>query len=193
MVELENDWKYSVFNPRMLICVFTGFVSGLPLLLLMHMVPAWLTDGGISLTQIALFSLIGIPYTWKFVWAPFMDRFVPPFLGRRRGWMLVTQLALFVAIGTMGSFDPSESLSQIAVLAVTVAFLSASQDITLDAYRREILPDEELGLGNSIHVTAYRIAILVPGSLGLILADHYPWSVVFWVVAGFMFVGKSVV
>ncbi len=189
MAGLSSDWRDSVFNSRMLICVFTGFVSGLPLLLLMHMVPAWLTDGGISLTQIALFSLIGIPYTWKFIWSPLMDRYVPPFLGRRRGWMLVTQLALFVAIGAMGSFDPSESLPLIAGLALIVAFLSASQDIALDAYRREILPDEELGLGNSIHVTAYRVAILVPGSLGLILADHYPWSAVFWFVGAFMFLG----
>jgi PAT family beta-lactamase induction signal transducer AmpG len=186
---VTEDMRAAIFNPRMLICVFTGFVSGLPLLLLLHMVPAWLTDGGVSLTEIALFSLMGLPYAWKFLWAPFMDRYVPPFLGRRRGWMLVTQVGLFLAIGMMGSLDPRQSLYAIAVFALIVAFLGASQDVALDAYRREILPDHELGLGNAVHVNAYRLAILVPGSLGLVLADSYPWAVVFWVVAAFMFVG----
>ncbi len=173
----------------MLTCVFTGFSSGLPLYILFQLVPAWLMEGGVSLTEIGLFALVGIPYTWKFLWAPFMDRYIPPFLGRRRGWMFACQVALLVSIGTLGMFEPAQSIEVIAWLAVAVAFFSASQDVVLDAYRREILPDVELGLGSAIHVQAYRIASLVPGSLALILADSLPWSSVFWIVSGFMLVG----
>ena len=182
-------WRQAVFNRRILICVFTGFSSGMPLYLLYQLVPAWLRDGGVSLADIGLFALVGIPYTWKFAWAPFMDRYVPPFLGRRRGWMLVTQFALLLFIGILGWFEPQQSLAYIAAIACAVAFFSASQDVVLDGYRREILPDEELGLGNSVHVTAYRISSLIPGSLALVLADHLPWGSVFWIVAVFMLVG----
>jgi MFS transporter, PAT family, beta-lactamase induction signal transducer AmpG len=181
--------RQAIFNRRMLICVFTGFASGMPLYVLFQLVPAWLRDGGVSLTEIGLFALVGIPYTWKFAWAPLMDRWVPPFLGRRRGWMLVCQLALLLSIGALGMFQPAQSTWLIAWLAVAVAFFSASQDVALDAYRREILPDEELGLGNAIHVQAYRISSLVPGSLALILADILPWSTVFWITGAFMAAG----
>ncbi|NCF20654.1 MAG: MFS transporter, partial [Haliea sp.] len=153
------------------------------------LVPAWLHDEGVSLAEIGLFALVGIPYTWKFLWAPLMDRWIPPFLGRRRGWMLIFQLALLVSIGALGMLQPSKATWVIAWLAAAVAFFSASQDIALDAYRREILPDVELGLGNSIHVQAYRISSLVPGSLSLILADILPWGAVFWITAAFMLVG----
>ncbi|MEP5766288.1 MAG: AmpG family muropeptide MFS transporter [Halieaceae bacterium] len=175
----------------MLICIFTGFASGMPLFVLLQLVPAWLSDKGVSLTDIGLFALVGIPYTWKFLWAPLMDRYVPPFLGRRRGWMLVTQLALLFSIGGLGWLQPEFSLGSVALLAFIVAFFSASQDIVLDAYRREILPDQELGLGNSIHVQAYRVSGLIPGSLSLILADHLPWASVFWITGGFMLVGLA--
>lgn len=174
---------------RMLICVATGLASGMPLYLLLQLVPAWLRDQGVSLTEIGLFALVGIPYAWKFVWAPFMDRWVPPFLGRRRGWMVVCQLCLIVAIAALGSFDPASATWTIAALAAGVAFFSASQDVAIDAFRREILPDRELGLGNAIHVQAYRISSLVPGSLSLILADQLPWHLVFWITALFMLVG----
>lgn len=179
----------AVFNRRMLACIFTGLASGMPLYVLFQLVPAWLSDGGVSLVEIGLFSLIGLPYTIKFLWAPFLDRFVPPFLGRRRGWMLITQIFLLFSIGSMGMFDPEKSTRLIAALALAVAFFSASQDVVLDAYRREILSDDELGLGSSLHVQAYRISSLVPGSLSLILADILPWSSVFWITAGFMLVG----
>ena len=161
----------------------------MPYYVLIQLVPAWLREGGVSLTTIGLFSLVGIPYTWKFLWAPMMDRYVPPFLGRRRGWMLVTQIALLLFIGLLGIVEPARSTSVVAVLALAVAFFSASQDVVLDAYRREILADAELGIGNAIHVQAYRISSLIPGSLSLIMADHLPWSTVFWITAGFMFVG----
>ncbi|MEM6579950.1 MAG: AmpG family muropeptide MFS transporter [Pseudomonadota bacterium] len=184
-----TDWKAAVLNRRMLICVFTGLASGMPLYVLFQLVPAWLKEGGVSLTEIGLFALVGIPYAWKFVWAPLMDRWIPPFLGRRRGWMLICQVALILSIGVLGAFQPAQSTWVIAWLAVAVAFFSASQDIAIDAYRREILPDEELGLGNAIHVQAYRISSLVPGALSLVLADILPWSSVFWITAAFMSVG----
>jgi PAT family beta-lactamase induction signal transducer AmpG len=183
------SWRAAILNQRMLTCIFTGFASGMPLYVLFQLVPVWLREGGVSLAEIGLFSLIGIPYTWKFLWAPLMDRYVPPFLGRRRGWMLVTQIALVLSIGVLGIFEPADSTWLVAWLAVAVAFFSASQDVVLDAYRREILADEELGMGNAIHVQAYRISSLVPGSLALILADMLPWSSVFWITAGFMSVG----
>ena len=191
MVNEPTSWRDSVLNRRMLICVFTGFASGMPLYVLFQLVPAWLREGGVSLAEIGLFALVGIPYTWKFVWAPLMDRWVPPFLGRRRGWMIMFQLALLLSIGVLGAYQPEKDIAVIAWIAFAVAFFSASQDVALDAYRREILPDKELGLGNSIHVQAYRISSLVPGSLSLILADSLLWSSVFWITAGFMAIGVA--
>jgi PAT family beta-lactamase induction signal transducer AmpG len=184
----SSGWRSAVFNRRMLICVFTGLASGMPLYVLLQLVPAWLRDQGVSLAEIGLFALVGIPYVWKFLWAPLMDRWIPPLLGRRRGWMFLCQLALIASIGVLGAFDPQQSTWVIAWLAFGVAFFSASQDVALDAFRREILPDRELGLGNAIHVQAYRISSLIPGSLSLILADILPWSTVFWITAAFMLV-----
>lgn len=181
-------WK-SVFNRRMLICIFTGFTSGLPLYILISLIPAWLRTEDVDLSTIGLFAVIQFPYTWKFVWSPFMDRYVPPFLGRRRGWLLITQVFLLIVIVAFGMFDPHQSIWIIASLSATVAFFSASQDIVIDAYRRELLPDIELGLGNSIHINAYRISGLIPGSLSLILADHLPWDTVFQITGLFMLVG----
>ena len=173
----------------MLICVFTGFASGLPLYFLLNLVPAWLRTEGVDLKAIGLFALIQLPYTWKFVWSPVLDRFRLPWLGRRRGWMAATQLALVATLAGFALFNPALDLPQIAALAACVAFCSASQDIVLDAYRRELLTDAELGLGNSIHINAYRLASLIPGSLSLILADYLPWSTVFGITALFMLPG----
>jgi PAT family beta-lactamase induction signal transducer AmpG len=180
------DWPS--FARKMSICVFTGFTSGLPLFLLLHLVPAWLTREGVDLETIGAFALAQIPFTWKFLWAPLLDRYVPP-LGRRRGWMLITQIGLLFCIGSLGGFNPKEHILLIFVLAVLLSFLSATQDIALDAFRREILAEEELGMGTAIHVNAYRIAGLVPGSLSLILADLLPWGQVFWITALFMIPG----
>src|SRR5512145_3147833 len=157
-------WLAALLTRKMLICIFTGFSSGLPLYLLLNLLPAWMRSEGVDLKTIGLFALIQFPYTWKFLWSPFLDRYAVPLLGRRRGWMLLTQLGL-------------------------LAILSATQDIALDAYRRELLNDAELGLGNAIHVNAYRIAGLVPGSLSLILADYLPWDMVFIITALFMLPG----
>ena len=173
----------------MLICVATGFSSGLPLYLLLNLLPAWLRSEQVDLKQIGLFALIQLPYTWKFLWSPLMDRYGLPVLGRRRGWMLLTQILLLLSIPAFGLFHPARDLWSIAWVSVAVAFFSASQDIVLDAYRREILPDAELGLGNAVHVNAYRISSLVPGALSLILADLLPWDTVFALTALFMVPG----
>ncbi len=185
----QRNWKEILFSRKMLTCIFIGFSSGMPLYVLIQLVPAWLRSNGVDLATIGLFAVVSLPYTWKFLWSPLMDRFALPFLGRRRGWALITQIGLFLAIGSMGQFDPSQSLKMIVVLVFIISLFSASQDIVLDAYRRELLADDELGTGTSFFVNAYRLASLVPGSLALILADSVPWSVSFWVTACFMGVG----
>ena len=185
----RESFREAILNRRMLICVFTGFTSGLPLYVLIQLVPAWLRVEHVSLAEIGLLTLVQTPYTWKFLWSPVMDLYTLPFLGRRRGWMLVTQAALLISMAMMGVIEPALSIWTVAYLSLAVAFFSASQDIVLDAYRRELLPDAELGLGNAIHVQTYRLAGLIPGSLALILADHLPWDTVFVVVALFMCVG----
>ena len=185
----RRNWREILFNRRMVVCVFIGFSSGMPLYVLLQLVPAWLRSSEVDLATIGLFSLVSLPYTWKFLWSPLMDRFRPPFLGRRRGWALMTQLALIACIGMLGQYDPAESLRAIVVLVFLVSLFSASQDIVIDAYRRELLADDELGTGNSFFINAYRLSSLVPGSLALILSDHLPWSTVYWVTGGCMLLG----
>ncbi len=182
-------WLQALLTRRMLICVATGFTSGLPLYLLLNLVPAWLFTEGVSLREIGAMTLIQLPYTWKFLWSPLLDRYALPGFGRRRGWMLLTQTGLLFTIVAIGMLAPRQDLTQIILLALLLTVLSATQDIAIDAFRREILSDAELGLGNSVHVNAYRIAGLVPGSLSLILADHLPWSAVFGITALFMLPG----
>ncbi len=182
-------WLAPLLTRRMAICVVTGFSSGLPLFLLLNLLPAWLKTEGIGLKEIGFFALVQFPYTWKFLWSPLVDRYALPLLGRRRGWMLVTQLLLGVAIAAFGLTSPKEALSMVVVIAAAVALLSATQDIVLDAYRRELLLDAELGLGNAVHVNAYKVAGLIPGSLSLWLADRLPWGEVFLVTALFMIPG----
>jgi PAT family beta-lactamase induction signal transducer AmpG len=181
-------WQ-QLFTRRMLICVFTGFTSGLPLYLLLNLVPAWLRTEHIDLKVIGAFALIQFPYTWKFLWAPLLDRYAVPVLGRRRGWMLMMQGALLVVITALGGFSPQKDLMMIVFFTTLLALLSATLDIALDAYRRELLFDNELGLGNAVHVNAYRVSGLIPGSLALILADHLPWDMVFMITALFMLPG----
>ncbi len=190
--EAHPGWR-AFLNTRMLICVFLGFTSGLPLFTLVYLVQAWLRSEGVDLKEIGLFALIQFPYTWKFVWAPLMDRYLPRLPGwrpgRRRGWMLVTQILVAGAIASLGILSPRDSIWTVAALTALVAFFGASQDIVIDAYRRELLRDTEQGLGNAVHVNAYKIAALVPGSLALILSDHLPWATVFAVTAAFMLPG----
>ncbi len=182
-------WLAALLTRKMLICIFTGFSSGLPLYLLLNLLPAWLRSEGVDLKTIGFFALIQFPYTWKFLWAPLLDRFSLPRFGRRRGWMLLTQIGLLVTIGSLGGLNPKENIWPILWLATLLSLLSATQDIAVDAFRREILSDNELGLGNAVHVNAYRIAGLIPGSLSLILADRLPWNEVFWITGAFMLPG----
>lgn len=185
------DWKKLFLTRRMLICVFTGFSSGLPLYLLLNLVPAWLKTEGLSLKLIGAFALIQFPYTWKFLWSPLLDRYALPLLGRRRSWMLLTQVLLVGAIAGLGQIAPATQVGLVLLLTAVIAFLSATQDIVLDAFRRELLPEIELGLGNAIHVNAYKVAGLVPGSISLILADHLSWGWVFAITALFMLPGVA--
>lgn len=180
---------HSYLNRRMLICVFLGFSSGLPLFILLSLMQAWLAKSGLNVKALGLFALVMFPYTWKFLWSPLMDRFSFGWLGRRRGWMALTQGLLFLGIGLLGMLDPLTQVPLIAAAASAIAFLSASQDIVIDAYRREILPDNEQGLGGAIHVNAYKVAGMVPGALSLILADLMAWQPVFWITAAFMLPG----
>jgi PAT family beta-lactamase induction signal transducer AmpG len=186
---LKAGWR-SYLNARILAVLFLGFSSGLPLYTLLYLSQAWLAKSGLGLKELGLFAAVTFPYTFKFLWAPFMDRYTLP-LGRRRGWMALTQLALFLCIGGMGMLDPRQQLPMVAVFVAAVAFLSASQDVVIDAYRREILSDREQGLGAAVIVNAYKASGLVPSAIGLVLADTLPWQTVFWIVAAFMLPGLA--
>jgi len=173
----------------MLIIVLMGFMSGLPLLLTGSTLQAWMKDEQVDLTMIGIFSIVGLPYTLKFLWSPMMDRYVPLGLGRRRSWMLITQATLVASIAALGLTQPSQAPWTVAVVAVLVTFCSASQDIVLDAYRRELLPDNELGLGSSLYINGYRLAMLVSGAGALLLADQMPWQYVYYTMAAVMALG----
>jgi MFS transporter, PAT family, beta-lactamase induction signal transducer AmpG len=177
------------FNRKMLLMLVLGFTSGMPLALTGSTLSAWLVTESIDLQTIGLYSLVGLPYALKFFWAPLMDRYVPTFLGRRRGWMIVTQMALIVSICTMGFFNPASMPVLIAAIAVAVAFFSASQDIVLDAYRTEYLKPEERGAGSGMWIMGYRIAILVSGAAALVLSDHISWKAVYAIMGAIMFIG----
>jgi MFS transporter, PAT family, beta-lactamase induction signal transducer AmpG len=185
----EDSLRRRILNRRIVICAFTGFASGLPFFFLIQLVPGWLRSEGVDLKQIGLLALVQLPYVWKFVWSPLLDRYRILPLGRRRGWMLATQVGLLVSMVVVGHWQPTAELQTIMWAAVIVAFFSATQDIVLDAYRRELLPDSELGLGNAVHIQAYRIAGLIPGSLAFVLADHLAWETVITIVALFMLIG----
>lgn len=173
----------------MLVTFVMGFACGLPLLLTITVLQAWMQDEGVDLAVIGLMALVGLPYTLKFFWAPFLDRFTLPFLGRRRGWLLVAQVALIFSIAGLGFTDPGEKPWMVAVAAFIVTFFSASQDIVVDAYRREDLVDEELGLGSSLYVNGYRVGMLLASGGGLILADSLPFSFVYLIMAACLLPG----
>lgn len=175
----EKSLLVQIFSKRMGICLVTGFASGMPLFVLINLLSAYLRKEGLDLKVIGAFSLMMVPYTWKFLWAPFVDRYQIFRLGRRKDWIILSQIVLIGAIAAMGWFSPKENIGIIAGLAILVAFASATQDIVLDAYRREFLPDVELGLGNAVFVNAYRVAGLIPGGVSLIMADYVSWQTVF--------------
>jgi len=180
-------WR-DLFTKKMLICVFTGFTSGLPFFIIISLLPAWLMNSGLELKAIALFSFIQLPYVLKFLWAPLFDGYSFS-IGRRRGWLIIFQVLLLASISMAGLLDPKSQIMTVAIISIAIAFFSASQDAVIDAYRRELLLDNELGLGTAIHVNGYRIAGLIPGSLALILADIFAWDLVFFITGLFMIPG----
>jgi MFS transporter, PAT family, beta-lactamase induction signal transducer AmpG len=178
---------------KMVIIALLGFASGLPLYLTSRVLQAWMRVEQIDLATIGLFSLVALPYSLKFLWAPLMDRFVPPFLGRRRGWLIVTQVLLLIAIAAMSLQDPRRGIQLLAVNAMLIAFFSASQDIVSDAYRTDILNDREMGAGASMGVLGYRIALLATGALAFVLADKMPWPTVYLLLSLLLFIGMIAV
>jgi len=179
----------AVFSRKMLVSFIMGFACGLPLLLTISVLQAWMKEEGVDLAVIGMMALVGLPYTVKFIWAPFLDRFTLPFLGRRRGWLLIAQIALILSIAGLGMTSPGKSPWLVAFAAFLVTFFSASQDIVVDAYRREDLTDGELGLGSSLYVNGYRVGMLLASGGGLIMADHMPFSMVYLIMAACMLPG----
>jgi len=176
-------------QPKMAVLLFLGFSSGLPFYLTSKTLQAWMTTAKVDLATIGFFSLVTLPYSLKFVWAPVMDRYIPPFLGRRRGWVLITQVLLLVAIAAMSLHDPRTGLKMLAINAIAIAFFSASQDISLDAYRTDVLRDREMGAGAAVFVMGYRIAMITTGALAFFLADRMPWTMVYVILSMLMLIG----
>jgi MFS transporter, PAT family, beta-lactamase induction signal transducer AmpG len=178
-------------SPRVWLMFALGFSSGLPLYLTRTTLTAWLTTMGLNLKTIGFFSLVGTAYTLKFLWAPLMDRYVPPFLGRRRGWMLITQVMLAVGLLVMAQINPLASPGLMAAVAVAVAFFAASQDISIDAFRTDSLTEEERSFGIATFNVGYRVGMVVAMSLALIIAAKASWRTSYTVMALFMLVGVA--
>ncbi|MFV2005106.1 MAG: AmpG family muropeptide MFS transporter [Gammaproteobacteria bacterium] len=188
----KKSWSQvfaSLFTGRMLLAFVMGFSGGLPLLLTGSLLQAWMVDVDVDLGTIGLFALVGLPYTLKFVWAPLMDRYTPALLGRRRGWLFIWQLCLTASIALLGFSSPSQMLMMTALAALLLSFFSASQDIVIDAYRRESLEDDEQGMGASLYVGGYRTGMLFATGGGLFLADHMPYHWVYSIMAMAMSAG----
>ncbi len=183
------SWWKAIVSPRMAVAFLMGFACGLPLLLTITVLQAWMQQEGVNLAVIGLMALVGLPYTLKFLWAPLLDRYVPPFLGRRRGWLLIVQILLMAAVAALGFSQPRAHPWLTALAALMVTFFSASQDIVVDAYRREDLADRELGLGSALYVNGYRLGMLLASGGGLILADHVSFRTVYLIMAACLGVG----
>lgn len=176
----------------MLVAFLMGFYGGVPLLLTGSVMQAWMKEAGVDLATIGLFALVGLPYTFKFVWAPVFDRFRLPRIGRRRGWLIIAQMLLATAIAALGFVEPAKNPGVLAAIALLVTFFSASQDTLIDAYRRESLADREQGLGASLYVNGYRLGMLVASGGGLILADFISFSQVYLLMAAVVLTGLIV-
>jgi PAT family beta-lactamase induction signal transducer AmpG len=181
--------KEAIVNKRMLNCIFNGFAAGMPIYFLVNLIPAWLRSEEVDLKTIGFFGFVLLPYSFKFLWAPLVDRYTPPFFGRRRGWMLLTQIIIMLSMISFAFLNAKTQIDYVLYAGLAIGIFSATQDIVLDAYRRELLPDNELGLGNSYYANAYRLSAFVPGSLGLILSDMMDWKYVFIIIGLFMFIG----
>lgn len=176
-------------NKRIAVTLLFGFASGLPLPLVTGTLDAWMASEKVDLKLIGIFSLVGLPYTVKYLWAPLLDRYPAPFLNRRTGWIAITQVLLMLTLAVMGYCDPKTNPAMLAVIAFVAAFLSASQDIVIDAYRTEVLERNELGAGAAVVVLGARLALLTSGAVALILSDHLPWSTVYLIMAGLLGIG----
>lgn len=184
---MSNDYLRIFQQPKLALLLILGFASGLPLALTSGTLQAWMTVENVDLKTIGFFSLVGQAYVFKFLWSPIMDRYTPPILGRRRGWLLITQILLLVAIASMGFLNPASHLRWMAALAVIIAFCSASQDIVFDAWKTDVLSAQERGTGAAVSVLGYRLAMLVSGGLALWLADRYlGWQATYWLMAALL-------
>lgn len=188
MSDKKNIIK-EIFSKKMLICLLLGFSSGLPLLLTGGTLKLWLAEAKVDITTIGYFSWVGMMYSLKFIWAPLLDSVALNNLGRRRSWMLFMQIGLAISLFFLGQIDPMTSLTTMALVSVVVAFFSATQDIAIDAFRREYLEENELGLGSTMNMYGYRLAMLVSGGLAVALADHMSWQNVYLVMAILMAFG----
>ena len=178
---------FQVYGNRRVLCLLgMGFSSGLPLALTAGTLQAWMASEKVDLSLIGIFSMVGLPYTVKMLWSPLLDRFALPWLGRRRGWIMVSQMMLAGAILLLGMTSPRSSPGLVAGMALVVAFLSATQDIVVDAYRADVLATQELGAGAATAVVGYRLAMITSGALALILSDHLSWSQVYATMAALM-------
>jgi PAT family beta-lactamase induction signal transducer AmpG len=175
----RGTWAQILASRRVAVAAALGFASGLPLMLTGQVLALWLTDAKIDIKTIALFASVGLPYTFKFAWAPLLDRYAPPFLGRRRGWMLISQVGLVGVIVAMASADPAVNTTVVAALAIAMAALSATQDIAIDAWRADVLRPDERAAGSAAYVLGYRVALLAVGTAGLIVADLTSYRVLF--------------
>jgi MFS transporter, PAT family, beta-lactamase induction signal transducer AmpG len=175
--------RQALGDPRMLAILFMSFASGLPFNLTGFTLQAWLASEGLNIKTIGIFSLVGLPYVFKFLWAPLLDRYLPPLLGRRRGWILIYQACLAVSIGIMGFSSPTKAPYALAAIALIVAFLSASQDIVIDAYRVDTIPASERALAAAAAAFGYRTAAMLAGAVLVVIAAHLGWHLAFFVVA----------
>ena len=176
-------------NKDCIVSLLMGFSAGVPLLMTISILQAWMKESGIDLSTIGLFGLVGIPYSLKFLWAPFLDRFSLPFLGRRRGWLLVSQILIIVTILGISNIDITSQLTGLVMLCLGLTFLSATQDILIDAYRRENVSEKHLPLASSLYIIGYRVAMAIVGSLGFILSDSISFNLVYLCLSGLMMVG----
>lgn len=190
---MANQYLKIFSQKNIAVLLLLGFASGLPLALTSGTLQAWVTSSGFDIKTIGFMTLVGQAYVFKFLWAPLMDRYCPPFLGRRRGWLIITQFCLSGALFTMSFLDPNQHLYWLAALAVAVAFFSASQDIVFDAYKTDILPTKERGIGSAVSVLGYRLAMLVSGGLALLIAGIYSdFQLVYQLMAAFMLLSAIV-
>lgn len=189
---MGNSIAKKIINTKLLAVLLLGFSSGLPIALIGSTLQAWFTQAQVNLVTIGSLSLIGIPYTLKFLWAPLMDHYRLPWLGRRQGWILLMQLGLVLSLICLANMNPTSQASMMGMVGLVVALFSASQDVAIDAYRTDILAVDERGMGASYYVFAYRIAVLVSGALALVLAEFFGWKATYQLMAGLMLLSMLV-